>query len=160
MLASAAATERLAIVAGHVARSGLDNPASLLTSLKKQPEVTIAILTGLARGWPRDSEPATPEWIVLGELFEKLPAAGKSQLVTLATRWGSQGLGQHIAKLTEFLSRRRRKTRPRRLALQPPMSMPISCATTPRREAADLLTPQTSPDLARPGRSAGGLRNH
>ena len=103
-LAASAATERLAIVAGHVARSGLENPASLLGELKQaQPEVAVAILTGLARGWPRDSKPAlNPELeTTLAELFEKLPAAGKSQLVTLATRWGSQGLGQHIAKLTE-----------------------------------------------------------
>jgi len=153
-LATSAATERLAIVAGHVARSGLDNPASLLNELKQaQPEVTVAILTGLARGWPRDSKPTlSPELeVLLGELFEKLPAAGKSQLVTLATRWGSRGLGQHIAKLTEGFwaaASKEDATDEARIAAA------NEYADLLRNEAAagkllDLITPQTSPDLAR-----------
>ncbi len=153
-LASSAATERLAIVAGHVARSGLENPTALLGELKQaQPEVAIAILTGLARGWPRDSKPAlNPELeTTLAELFEKLPAAGKSQLVTLATRWGSQGLGQHIAKLTEgFFAAASKDDAPESARIAAAKEF----ADLLRNDAAagkllELITPQTSPDLAR-----------
>ncbi|MCI0358658.1 MAG: ThuA domain-containing protein [Planctomycetaceae bacterium] len=153
-LANTAATERLAIVAGHVARSGLENPASLLGELKQaQPEVAVAILTGLARGWPRDSKPAlSPELeSTLAQLFEKLPAAGKSQLVTLATRWGSQGLGQHVAKLTEgFLAAASKED----ATDQARIAAANEYADLLRNDASagkllDLVTPQTSPDLAR-----------
>ena len=153
-LVSTAATERLAIVAGHVARSGLDVPVSLLNELKQaQPEVSVAILTGLARGWPRDSKPTLSPQLEtqLAELFEKLPAAGKSQLVTLASRWGSQGLGQHIAKLTEgFLAAAAKEDATDEVRI----AAANEYADLLRNDAAaakllDLVTPQTSPDLAR-----------
>jgi putative membrane-bound dehydrogenase-like protein len=152
-LAASAASERLAIVAGHVARSDLDNPASLLTELKQaQPEVSIAILTGLARGWPRDSKPALSPVLesTLGELFEKLPAAGKSQLVTLATRWGSQGLGQHIAKLTEgFLAAASQEdaTDAARIAAANEYADLLRNDSSAGK-LLELITPQTSPDLS------------
>jgi putative heme-binding domain-containing protein len=152
-LASEAATERLAIVAGHVARTGLDNPAPVLAELKTaQPEVAVAILTGLARGWPRDSKPIANAELekLLGELFEKLPAAGKSQLVTLATRWGSQGLSQHIAKLTEgFLAAAAKED----ASDEDRITAAGEYADLLRSDASagkllDLITPQTSPELA------------
>jgi putative membrane-bound dehydrogenase-like protein len=152
-LASEAATERLAIVAGHVARTGLDNPAPLLAELKAaQPEVAVAILTGLARGWPRDTNPVANAELekLLGELFEKLPAAGKSQLVTLSTRWGSQGLAEHVAKLTAgFLAVAAKED----AADEARITAAGEYADLLRNDAAagkllDLVTPQTSPELA------------
>jgi len=153
-LATSAATERLAIVAGHVARSGLDSPAPLLVELKQsQPEVAVAILAGLARGWPRDTKPALSAELetMLAELFEKLPAAGKSQLVTLATRWGSQGLAQHIAKLTEgFFAAASddQATEAARIAAANEYADLLRNEPTAAK-LLNLVTPQTSPDLAR-----------
>jgi putative heme-binding domain-containing protein len=153
-LTSGTATERLAIVAGHVARSGLDNPAPLLKELRQaQPEVSVAILAGLARGWPRDSKPANSAEleVLLAELFEKLPAAGKSQLVTFATRWGSQGLAQHIAKLAEgFLATASKED----AAETARIAAANEYADLMGNDAAaakllDLVTPQSSPELAR-----------
>jgi putative heme-binding domain-containing protein len=153
-LAAVAATERLAIVAGHVARSGLDNPAALLGQLKQaQPEVAVAILTGLARGWPRDSKPmlAAETESLLGELFEKLPAAGKAQLVTLSSRWGSQGLSQHIAMLTSgFLATASNAEATDEARLKAAGEYADLLANDPAAaKLLDLITPQTPPDLAR-----------
>src|SRR5262249_11183800 len=101
-LAASAAADRIAIVAEHVARGESAEPRPLVAALMQaRPEVAAAILRGLVRGWPRDRKIAiTPELdSSLSTLFDKLPAAAKSQVATLATRWGSQQLGQQIAKM-------------------------------------------------------------
>jgi putative membrane-bound dehydrogenase-like protein len=153
-LTTTAATERLAIAAGHVARSGLANPAPLLDQLKSaQPEVAVAILGGLARGWPRDSKPTqSPEMeAIIGELFAKLPAAGKSQLVTLASRWGSDALAKNIAKLAEgFLataSDTEASDDSRIKAAGEYVDLLRNDPTAAK--LLELITPQTSPEIAR-----------
>ncbi|MEX2173346.1 MAG: c-type cytochrome, partial [Pirellulaceae bacterium] len=146
--------ERLAIVAGHVARGGLDNPAPLLAGLQQaQPEVAAAILTGLARGWPRDAQPQlTPEIeSALSELFEKLPAAGKSQLITLATRWGSEGLVKHVAQLTAgFLATvaNEQASDEDRIAAAGQYT-DLLRGDPAAAGLLDLVTPQASPEVAR-----------
>jgi putative membrane-bound dehydrogenase-like protein len=153
-LAATAASERLAIVAGHVARGGLDGPASLLGALKQaQPEVATAVLTGLARGWPRDQKPAlSPELeAILGELFEKLPAASKSQVVALATRWGSQQLGKQIAQLAEgFLAQASKEDAADAARVAAANQYAELMASDPAAgKLLDLITPRSSPELAR-----------
>jgi putative heme-binding domain-containing protein len=153
-LSAPAAIDRLTIVANHVARSGLDEPAALLNELKQaQPEVATAIVTGLTRGWPRDQRPElTPELeTALGELFEKLPPAGKSQLVSLATRWNSQGLGKHIEKISAaFLADASNEelAEAARLAAANQYVSLLAADPAPAK-LLDLITPQTSPELAR-----------
>jgi putative membrane-bound dehydrogenase-like protein len=153
-LIAPAAIERITIVANHVARSGYDNPAPLFNELKQaQPEVATAIITGLARGWPRDKRPElSPELeTALGELFEKLPPAGKSPLVSLATRWNSQGLGKHIEKISaafladasnEELADAARLTAARQY-------VELLAADPAPAKLLELITPRTSPDMAR-----------
>jgi putative membrane-bound dehydrogenase-like protein len=153
-LASDAATERLSIVAGHVARSGVDNPAPLVAALKSaQPEVATAILGGLARNWPRDAKPTlSPELEKgLAELFAALPAAGKSQLVTLATRWGSQGLGEHIAMLTAgFLEEASNAEATDEARLKAAKEYADLLRADPAAaKLLDLVTPQTAPEIAK-----------
>ncbi len=153
ILSSTAATERLSIVAGHVARSGLEHPVPLLASLKMaQPEVAVAILSGLARNWPRDVKPSLTAELEasLGELFADLPAAGKSQLVTLATRWGSEGLGKHVATLTTSFLKEAANTE---ATDQARLKAAKEYADLLRADGAaakliDLVTPQTSPEIA------------
>ncbi len=148
-----AATERLSIVAGHVARSGLEHPVPLLARLKTaQPDVAVAILSGLARNWPRDVKPMLSAELEasLGELFATLPAAGKSQLVTLATRWGSEGLGKHVATLTTSFLKEAANTE---ASDQARLKAAKEYADLLRADAAaakllDLVTPQTSPEIA------------
>src|SRR5262249_58149001 len=56
-LASQAATERIAIVAEHVARGESADPRRLLTALAHaQPEIAAASLPALVKRWPRDRE--------------------------------------------------------------------------------------------------------
>ncbi|MCU0876551.1 MAG: ThuA domain-containing protein [Pirellulaceae bacterium] len=153
-LASDAATERLSIVAGHVARSGVDNPAPLIAALKSaQPEVATAILGGLARNWPRDAKPTlSPELEKgLAELFAALPAAGKSQLVSLATRWGSQGLGEHIAMLTTgFLEEASNPEAADEARLKAAKEYADLLRADPAAaKLLELVTPQTAPEIAK-----------
>ncbi|HZN35636.1 MAG TPA: PVC-type heme-binding CxxCH protein [Pirellulaceae bacterium] len=153
-LASTAAAGRLTIVADHVARTGLDNPATLLTEMKNaQPDIASAILTGLARGWPRDKEIAlSPELeTTIRELFVKLPPGGKSQLVTLATRWGSQGLQEQIAKLAAgFLADASNSELGdvARIAAATRF-VEINRSNAEATKLLELITPRTSPELAR-----------
>ncbi len=153
-LANTAATERLTIAADHTARTGLTTPESLLDQLRNaQPEVAVAILTGLARGWPRDSKPAqSPEMeAIVGELFAKLPAAGKSQLVTLASRWGSDALAKNIAKLAEgFLATASDTETSDDARIKAAAEYVDLLRNDPTAaKLLELITPQTSPDIAR-----------
>ena len=146
--------QRIGIIAEHVSRGGISDPAALLTTLQtSQPEIATAILTGLARGWPRDAQPSLTPAIetALTDLFEKLPAAGKSQLVSLATRWGSQQLAKQIdalaagmladAEKAEFSDDARLAAANQYVALM--KSSPAAA------KLLDLITPRTSPELAR-----------
>ena len=102
-LASTAAAERWPSSPTTSPAAGSSNPAALLDELKQAPagsRVGRSSPAWPAAGRATSKPPLSPELeTTLGELFDKLPPAGKSQLVTLATRWGSQGLGEHIAKL-------------------------------------------------------------
>jgi putative membrane-bound dehydrogenase-like protein len=153
-LATSSGIERLTIVANHVARSGLEKPTALLSELKQaQPEVATAIVTGLARGWPRDQRPElTPELeTALGELFEKLPPAGKTQLVSLATRWNSEGLGKHIEKIAAgFVADASNEELADAARLTAARQYVELLATDPApAKLLDLITPRTTPELAR-----------
>ena len=153
-LQTAISIERITIVANHTARTGLEDPAPLLKELKQaQPPVALAIISGLAAGWPRDEQPKlTPELeTLLAELFEKLPVEGKSQLVTLANRWGSEKLAQHIAKIAEGLlaeASAEDKNDEERIAAA--TQYVAFLASDPAAAGLlDLITPRTSPELAR-----------
>jgi hypothetical protein len=94
-------------VAEHYARRGpTDTAGELVTGLvNADPKVAETMLTALAKGWPKsrklDLNPAANK--AVSELFAKLSTSGRGQLLTLAKAWGSKGLEQHSAKITESL---------------------------------------------------------
>jgi len=153
-LAAGPATERISIVAGHVARGDSAEPRSLVAALEKaQPEVAAAILGGLARGWPRDRKAElTPDVEkTLAALFEKLPPAAKAQVAALATRWGSQSLSQQIAAMAAKLLDEAGKndlSDEARLAAATQF-VELQKSDSAAAKLLDLVTPRSSPELAR-----------
>jgi putative membrane-bound dehydrogenase-like protein len=153
-LATPAAADRIAIVAEHVARSDAAEPRPLVAALgQAQPAVASAILRGFVRGWPRDRKIAlTPEFEQsLSGLFDKLPPAAKSQVATLATRWGSQGLGEQIAKMAatflETAGKADQGDADRIAAATQFVELQKSDAAGTK--LLELITPRSSPELAR-----------
>ena len=95
---AAALVER---VAEHYGRGApADTVGRLLEALAQAPDaVTVPVLRGLARGWPRGKPPQLDERMekALVALFPKLSPAARGQLVTLAALWNSKALEKHAA---------------------------------------------------------------
>jgi putative membrane-bound dehydrogenase-like protein len=149
--AAAAIVER---VAEHHARGEpVRSIASLLTALQDaDPGVTTAIVAGLARGWPRDATPAIDADTekVLASLVAKLPAAGRSQLITLTDRWGSKVLDKYAATLVAgFLAQMQdeRQSDAVRIAAAAQLIDFRKSDEASARRVLDVLTPRTSPQL-------------
>ncbi len=90
-------------VAEHHARGApADGMGELLAKLPDAtPPVAEAIVTGLARGWPKDKpvklDEASEKHLLA--LFEKIPTGARGLLVSLAARWGAKGLDKHASEI-------------------------------------------------------------
>ncbi|HEY2414337.1 MAG TPA: PVC-type heme-binding CxxCH protein [Pirellulaceae bacterium] len=153
-LAAPTIADRIAVVAEHVARGENAEPRPLVAALMQaQPEVASAILRGLVRGWPRERKIALDAELEqsLSKLFDKLPPAAKAQVATLATRWGSQQLGQQVAKMAaaflETASKADQSDSDRLAAAS--QFVELQKADTSAAKVLDLITPRSSPELAR-----------
>jgi uncharacterized protein len=94
-------------VAEHVAR-GAEGAAvaAVLVQLPDAPQpVAIAVLAGLARGWPKGTPAALgPEAdAALVKLVDTLPANVQGQVVTLAQHTGSTALDSRIGRISDAL---------------------------------------------------------
>ncbi|HZL89784.1 MAG TPA: c-type cytochrome, partial [Pirellulaceae bacterium] len=100
----ARAIERITIVAEHVARGGSANLGRSFDDLTKaRPAVAEAIVTGLARGWPRDKELelTTEQEAALVRVFEHATPAARGQLLTLAAKLGTSKLDKFAAEIAQ-----------------------------------------------------------
>ena len=104
------------IVAEHYARSAAADEASapdawsteLLPALRQSdPVVAEAVLAGLARGWPGDRRLtlSRAEERAIAEMLTSLSLAGRSNLLRLATAWGSKEAGRYADKIVGSLRR-------------------------------------------------------
>jgi putative membrane-bound dehydrogenase-like protein len=143
-------------VAEHYARGGpAQSAGALLAELLVAPEpVAGAIVAGLARGWPENKSLARDSQAekALVQLFPKLSSASRGQLVELAARWQSRALEQHAAEIAAtFLAR----IRDEKLADRARVTAAIQLIDLRRsdnataRQLLELITPRTSPELAR-----------
>jgi uncharacterized protein len=117
------------------------------------PRVADAVVTGLARGWPKDRPPQLTEATekALVKLVPKLTSAARAQLVALASRWGSKALERHAAEVAVSLLAQARNGKETDASRIQAAAQLIDF----RRGDADaasqllaLLTPRTSPELA------------
>jgi putative membrane-bound dehydrogenase-like protein len=152
-VALAAVVER---VAEHHAR-GI--PAATVGSLVEalpgaNEAMAAAIVAGLARGWPSGKPavlgPAAEKALVA--LLPKMSPAARGQLLTLAARWGSKVLDKYAAEIAAgFLSEANdpRASDDRRIAAAARVIDFRKNDPDTAAKVLDLLTPQTSPELAR-----------
>ncbi|MEX2026973.1 MAG: PVC-type heme-binding CxxCH protein, partial [Pirellulaceae bacterium] len=145
---------RIAIVAEHVARGGSPAMGPILASLSSaQPAVSEAIVDGLVRGWPRDSQfklsAADEETLV--QAFEKSPAAARGQLLTLATKLGTSKLDKFAAEIAaSFTTILEDEAKPDQVRLDAATQL-VAFRKTDEGTAStilDLITPRSSPELA------------
>ena len=103
-------SESLSVVAEHHGRSApVDSIEELIASLANaQPEHAGTIITGLAKGWPRDQRPDMTEELegYLDSLVQRLDTGSRGQLLRLASAWGSQKLSKYADTIArELLTR-------------------------------------------------------
>ncbi|MBW8884392.1 MAG: c-type cytochrome, partial [Planctomycetia bacterium] len=153
-LAPTAATERTAIVAEHVARGDYSKPIGVLKGLTQaSPEVAGSVLRGFVKGWPRDRKIELTADIeqTLSTLFDKLPAAAKAQVAALAVRWGSEKLGKQIAEMVASFYENASNGQ---LSDDKRLEAATQFVDLQKNDSAaskllDLITPKTTPELAR-----------
>jgi putative heme-binding domain-containing protein len=118
------------------------------------PQVSGAVIAGLARGWHQDKRLNldSASDAVLADLLPKLPKANRGQLVALAARWGSKALEKHAAAIAEtFLTQVRDEKAADRARVEAAAQL-IDFRKADAKAAQqllDLLTPRSSPELAR-----------
>lgn len=100
---------RIAIVAEHAARNKISAQAfSSLIVEKGNPQVTGAVIQGLAKGWPKDYRLTLPENATQGLvkywLSGDLPLDSKGQVIQLAETLGVAKIDEAIASLRKELS--------------------------------------------------------
>jgi hypothetical protein len=143
-------------VATHYARGDAAATVGSLLGDLSQASTPLAgpIVTGLARGWPKDRPvrmDAALEW-ALGKLLSQLPASSRGSLVMLAARWGSTRLQQHAAEIagTLLVTVRDEKAPERsRIAAAGQLIEFRPADAGAALQLLELVTPRTGPELAR-----------
>lgn len=143
-------------IAEHYARGGpADSAGSLVAELADaSAPVAEAVVAGLEKGWPGDRTVKLDleSEKTLAQLLPKLPVSSRGQLVRLTERWGSQALKQHSATITATLLG---QVRDRKLREADRVGAALQLVEFRRadagaaRDVLKLVTPTTSPDLAR-----------
>ncbi len=139
----------------HFARGGpADEVGPILASLgKSDNRVREAFLAGLSKGWPRDKtvqlDAATEK--SLAELLPRISPEARSQIVGLATRWGSKGLQAYAAEIAKsFLAVAIDDSKPQAERLEAAGQL-IEFRKNDAEAVKSLLgviTPRTSPEIA------------
>jgi hypothetical protein len=78
----------------------------LLTALAgAEPRTADVILSGLAKGWPKDRAPALTAALekTMADLLPRLTLAARGDLFRLATAWGSKALDRHAEEISRAL---------------------------------------------------------
>ncbi len=141
--------------AEHLAR-GADGKAidPLLAALAEgNAGVADAVVTGLARGWPKDKPPQLTEAAEksLPTLLTKLSPGMRGRLVALASRWGTKVLARHAAEVAVSLlaqARDEKETDANRIGAAAQFIDFRKGDAEAARDLLALLTPRTAPELA------------
>ena len=142
-------------VSEHFARGGpISEVGPLLAKLEtSDPKVRDAVVSGLARGWPRDKAASLTEGDekAIGTLLAKLSPEGRGQLIGLATRWGAKNLDQFAREIAAgFLASASDAMKSDAARVDAARQL-IELRKNDAQAAKDLvaiITPRTSPQLA------------
>jgi putative membrane-bound dehydrogenase-like protein len=145
----------VARLAEHHARGGpADTAGAMVAALAgADPLIAEAIVTGFAKGWPKDKAPrldAASEK-ALAALLPKLRAEARAQMLGLASRWGVKGLEGYVAQLaSDFLAAASDESKPEGARIDAARQLIDLRKTDPQaaRDVIALVTAKTSPDLA------------
>ena len=158
-------TDVIAIVAEHYGRGApVDSIGSLLPLLGKSNDdadiaekigrVNSAIITGLAKGWPKGKATTFDEATetALVDLLKKLPPATRGPMATFATRAGSKKMEQYGAEIAgSFLTIAKNDNETeaarREAALQLVNFRRLDPAVA--KDILSIITPRTSPELSK-----------
>ncbi len=103
--ATATVTTLAGRVAEHLARGVTPgSSAEILVGLATaDPAIADAVITGLARGWPKDKPPVLDEATdrALVTLLTVASPSARAQLVSLASRWGSKAIEANAAEVAQ-----------------------------------------------------------
>ncbi len=98
------------IVSEHYARGGTHEALAALIAAQVEgnPELVNAVVSGLAKGWPKDKPQPLSENLEynLKLLMDKLEPVNRGSLVKLAQGWGSKEFGEYARKVSEDLLER------------------------------------------------------
>jgi putative membrane-bound dehydrogenase-like protein len=126
----------------------------LLAGVRKADEsMALALIRGLARGWPKDKRPAitADDDALIAEILPRLAPAARSQFIALASRWGSTALEKHTTEIADAFLKQvtdaKQSDTARAAAAAQLMEFRSSDAATAKK-LLGLITPQTSPQLA------------
>ena len=142
-------------VAEHHARGGpADTIGALLTALEgADPRIANGVISGIARGWPKDRpaklDPAAE--LAMTRLLIRLAPEAKGKLVGLATQWGSKGFEKAAAEVAaSILATARDEKRPDadRVAAARQLIDLRRADDAAARELLALISPRTPPVLA------------
>jgi hypothetical protein len=143
-------------VAEHHARGEPgEGTAAVIVALEAAPVgVSEAVIAGLARGWPEGRRFALGDHgeEALRKVLVKLSSAGKSRLITLAARWGVQGLDSLAVEIRAALLAQAVDEKATDAARGSAAAQWIDLKKSDPKAAAtllDLITPQASPELSR-----------
>ncbi len=149
------ALEIVGRIAEHLARGGQGAPVhDLFVGLPQaSPEVAAAVVAGVQRGWPKDKTPQVDDKLdaALAALLTKVPTASRGQLAALASRWGSTALEKHAAEIAAtYLEKAQDAESPEaaRVAAARQLIEFRKSDAAAAAELIELITPQTSPELA------------
>jgi putative heme-binding domain-containing protein len=117
-------------------------------------QIAAAVVAGLARGWPAGKPPtlSADAEKALAALMAKLPPSARGQLVTLTSRWGSKVLDKYAAEIARaFVAEMsdEKASDVRRIAAAVRLIEFRKADAETAEKVLDLLTPRTSPELAR-----------
>ena len=149
-------TDVLMIVAEHYSRGApTETIAALLPLLGgAKDDVSMAVITGLAKGWPKGKTATLDDKAEEGlvALLKKLPPATRGPLATFATRLGSKQLEQYGAEIAASFLVVAKDDKQAEAARIDAARQLIDFRRLDAAAASDVLaiiTPRSSPDLGR-----------
>jgi putative membrane-bound dehydrogenase-like protein len=145
----------LSVVAEHYARGKPANtiPQLFATLAEAEPKATEAVISGLAKGWPKNvrADLGPNAETIMGQVLAKLPLGAKGQLVNLTAKMGSTALEVHAREIVSALEATMADAKladADRIAAARNLMQFRAADEAAAMKLLSSITPRTSPELA------------